>query len=163
MSLDGQAAPTVVVLSAVRTDTKNNSDIYYDVQLRNARKSQVRFSSLCVEWTYDPGWQSSIGLGDILVAARPYVVNLELEVDAWHGRNDPLREVTALEPELVIQPREVGSFPLQLHYTFVGRIDWHPQFNWDITFRLFLTAKQDQETFDLVGMQSWRHNERLYH
>jgi hypothetical protein len=142
-----------------RTNAPNQAEILYTATLENAGCEHA-FEAVIVEWKYHLGMQTSIGLGDVLRPKMSYVVDLPLDVDSWDWDSAPVSHRTPLNPTFIIAASpSVGissaNFELQLHYSFVGRIDWHPQYDWDIIFSVHLEAGASTR-FPLIPKTSWR-------
>jgi hypothetical protein len=155
MCVTGAGHDDVVVEDVVRSAADDRSNLFLDVRLRNTTDVTRHFRSLVTVWMYWRGVQSSVGYGDILTAARTYVVDLPLDVDSWGQADGPRRETTPLVPPVVLPGDEDIEMNIQMHYSFVGRIDWHPQSDWDIRFKLLLVDDTDRQVA-LLPFTSWR-------
>src|SRR5262245_5854289 len=133
------------VESRHRTDSENQANIYYDIAIRNSDVVTHVLRKCRVDWIYYPGSGFGGGYGDILVAARPYVFDLQLETkawgqgglsaDRWFRSHEPIRQQVELDPALEVQPFNtsgtVANLSIQLHYSFIGAANSHGQFEWN--------------------------------
>lgn len=148
------------VESAWRTDFAGNAEILYEITLKNRIPRPVSFSRALVRWQYYHGMQSSIGLGDILIKRATYIVDLPLDVDAWHSLTGPIDQEISLQPPVIVPSGTASgpisvTFRLQLHYSFAGRIDWHPCSDWNIYFSVLL-GEGSGGMIKVVPESGWR-------
>jgi hypothetical protein len=142
--------------------TNDRGSIVFDFRLVNKLDREVRLNGAVVNWTYRGGMQESIGHGDIFEPTSEINIDLPLDVDEWGWLNEgsPKVHETPIDPPLLVpggtQDRPAYK-PLQIkiHYTFTGRIDWHPCSDWDIFFSITLKAIDGHGIEVLPGAQ-WR-------
>jgi len=150
-----KAAP-LVVRRVLAGQPKDAASKVFDVTLANNSASQLILSYFDVEWRYHAGYLTSIGRGDLLTPLAKYIVKLPIntEDETLHRMSVPVYPPIILPPRNADGP-SVVTFRLQLHYYFQGRLDYHPQFDWNIRYRLSVRDDEGNQA-EVLTAGGWR-------
>lgn len=134
-----------------------NSNRFFDLTLSNSGATQVVFTKFALKWRYRQGSLASPDHGEALIPTQAYTIDLPVS-----SKSEALqRKRQLIYPSLLLPPANASgpsimTIRLQLHYTLVGEVQYHPCADWDIQFELAL-ANVEGEQVIILPWQSWRH------
>lgn len=128
----------------------------FDVTISNSSTNQTIVNKFEITWRYKNGVLSAVDHGAPLVPVAKYVLEIQIDPDT-----DEIKKASeVMYPSLVLPPgNESGpsltTFRLQIHYKFTGRINWHPNDDWDIAIEVACLSDANQKII-LIPASSWR-------
>jgi hypothetical protein len=133
---------------------------FFDVNLTN-KSSEFRFAKYFdYSCRYYRGMLCSVDEGRALEPLAKYVIEFRINIELGGG----VHERQLIYPTLVLPPRNdsgpsLTTFRLQLHYSLVGRISWHPNADWAIHYDVACVL-DNGDRLPLFHDRSWRRDDR---
>ena len=128
----------------------------YDVILSNAGSEQRILTSFKVRWLYRMGIQSAIDHGEAVKPIEKYSILLPINTDEAHRL---FEKSSDMYPPIVLPPQNasgpsVVSIRLEVLYAFQGRLNYHPNHDWNIFYEVWVQDDSHEEL--RILSRSWR-------
>lgn len=136
--------------------TRDNERRIFDVTIANVSNEQLVLTTFEVDWQYYNGWLLSIDYGHFLVPTSTYLI--ELPIDPHDISRKSKKEL--IYPAIVMPPRNssgpsITTFRLEVLYYFSGRLDYHPNSDWNFSFSVAVLTDVGRRC-DLFSNCRWR-------
>jgi hypothetical protein len=97
-----------------------------------------------VEWSYFCGLLNAIDYGTVVKPIEKYSINLPIDPNNADNRSKRL----PMYPPIIMPPRNssgpsVVGLRLELTWEFEGRMNYHPNSDWDIIFTVYILGERD--------------------
>jgi hypothetical protein len=144
------------VFEILQGKSESAQDLIFDIYLKNSSKEEKILRKFIVDYRYQRGSLSSIDYGTLLKPVAEYII--DIPIDIYNGSKKNL--VKPVYPMLLIDSKDseskgLASFRLQLHYSFVGSINYHPCYNWNIIFSLKISYGE-HDTLTIFEKKGWK-------
>jgi hypothetical protein len=128
----------------------------FDVTVANMSTKQLLLTKFEINWTYSCGFLRSIERGTLLVPITTYVLEMPVDTDD----ETPKSKTESAYPSIVMPPANrdgpsLTTVRIHVQYSFSGRLDYHPQDDWNIFFNVTLLADTGAR-LEIFSNYGWR-------
>jgi hypothetical protein len=146
--------------SAVQGDSPKNRKLY-DLSVSSSSADQVMLNNFHVRWFYKKGVLSAIGQGIVLKPQEKYSVMIPVDTDKA-GR--VFEENVPMSPPILLPPKNgdgpsVATIRLEVLYQLTGRLNYHPNDDWDLYYQVILEDDHG-DNLQLLS-RSWRRDKNV--
>jgi hypothetical protein len=134
----------------------NHEQRIFDITVGNKSHKQILLTAFEFEWRYHKGYLASIAQGIPLIPNSRYSIQFQIDV-----LDDSIKSLTeTLYPSILMPPSNqdgpsIFTFRLDILYSFIGRLDYHPCSDWNIEFSVAMLA-DDGNRCSILAKQYWR-------